>query len=135
MFCDGMLRSGASRAWPDERLHTSILGRPEISDFLILTRFSRTWAGLTIRSAVQRYEDISRTRRRPSVKRLTISTGWIPQTSKLNWSLASKASSENHHLPQGGEWQKYYNEEHKALIKAAAGDILIKLGYEKDNNW
>jgi hypothetical protein len=34
-----------------------------------------------------------------------------------------------------GEWQKHYNEEHKALFKAAAGDILIKLGYEKDYNW
>ena len=34
-----------------------------------------------------------------------------------------------------GEWKKYFTEEHKHLFKEVAGDLLVKLGYEKDGNW
>lgn len=34
-----------------------------------------------------------------------------------------------------GEWKKYFKDEHKTLFKEVAGDLLIRLGYEKDNNW
>ncbi|HNN13314.1 MAG TPA: sulfotransferase domain-containing protein [Anaerolineales bacterium] len=34
-----------------------------------------------------------------------------------------------------GEWRKHFTEEHKRIFKEAAGDLLIKLGYEKDDNW
>jgi hypothetical protein len=34
-----------------------------------------------------------------------------------------------------GEWEKYFTEEHKKIFKDAAGDLLVKLGYEKDNAW
>ena len=34
-----------------------------------------------------------------------------------------------------GEWKKYFTEEHKAMFKGVAGDLLIRLGYEKDNLW
>ena len=34
-----------------------------------------------------------------------------------------------------GEWKKHFTEEHKKIFKEAAGDLLIRLGYEKDNNW
>ncbi len=34
-----------------------------------------------------------------------------------------------------GEWRKYFKEEHKALFKEVAGDLLVRLGYEKDNDW
>ncbi|MCB0644164.1 MAG: sulfotransferase domain-containing protein, partial [Phaeodactylibacter sp.] len=34
-----------------------------------------------------------------------------------------------------GEWQKYFNDSHKALFKEIAGPTLIRLGYETDNNW
>jgi sulfotransferase 6B1 len=34
-----------------------------------------------------------------------------------------------------GEWKKHFTEEHKRLFKDVAGDLLIQLGYEKDNNW
>ncbi len=34
-----------------------------------------------------------------------------------------------------GEWKKYFTEEHKKLFKDVAGDLLIRLGYEKDNDW
>jgi hypothetical protein len=34
-----------------------------------------------------------------------------------------------------GEWKKHFTEEHKRIFKEVAGDLLIKLGYEKDGNW
>ena len=34
-----------------------------------------------------------------------------------------------------GEWGKYFTEAHKQTFKDIAGDLLVRLGYEKDNNW
>ncbi len=34
-----------------------------------------------------------------------------------------------------GEWMKYFSPEHKKIFKSVAGDLLIRLGYEDDNNW
>jgi len=34
-----------------------------------------------------------------------------------------------------GEWRKYFTDEHRKIFKEVAGDLLIKLGYEKDGNW
>jgi len=34
-----------------------------------------------------------------------------------------------------GEWKKYFTDEHKRIFKEAAGNLLIKLGYEKNNDW
>jgi hypothetical protein len=34
-----------------------------------------------------------------------------------------------------GEWRRYFTEEHKRIFKEVAGDLLIRLGYEKDHDW
>lgn len=34
-----------------------------------------------------------------------------------------------------GEWKKYFKDEHKAIFKEVAGDLLVKLGYEERNDW
>jgi len=34
-----------------------------------------------------------------------------------------------------GEWKKHFTDEHKRTFKEVAGDLLVKLGYEKDNDW
>jgi len=34
-----------------------------------------------------------------------------------------------------GGWKEYFSEEHKALFKEVAGDLLVRLGYEESNNW
>ncbi|HSL43578.1 MAG TPA: sulfotransferase domain-containing protein [Anaerolineales bacterium] len=34
-----------------------------------------------------------------------------------------------------GEWKNLFTEEHKKIFKDVAGDLLIRLGYEKDNHW
>ena len=34
-----------------------------------------------------------------------------------------------------GGWRVHFTDEHKNLFKDVAGDLLVKLGYEKDNDW
>jgi hypothetical protein len=34
-----------------------------------------------------------------------------------------------------GKWREAFTEEHKSIFKGIAGDLLIRLGYEEDENW
>lgn len=34
-----------------------------------------------------------------------------------------------------GGWHEYFTDEHKKLFNDVAGDLLVKLGYERDNDW
>jgi hypothetical protein len=34
-----------------------------------------------------------------------------------------------------GGWREHFSAEHKKLFKDVAGDLLVQLGYEKDNDW
>jgi hypothetical protein len=33
------------------------------------------------------------------------------------------------------EWKKHFTDEHKQIFKDAVGGLLVRLGYEKDNDW
>ncbi len=45
------------------------------------------------------------------------------------------AYSHTYRKGQAGGWRTEFTEQHRDIFKKIAGDILIKLGYEKDNNW
>jgi hypothetical protein len=34
-----------------------------------------------------------------------------------------------------GGWREHFSDEHKRLFKDVAGDLLVRLGYEKNNDW
>jgi hypothetical protein len=34
-----------------------------------------------------------------------------------------------------GRWKEYFTEEHKSLFKDVAGDLLVRLRYEENNDW
>jgi len=34
-----------------------------------------------------------------------------------------------------GEWKKHFTDEHKKIFKDVAGNLLVKLGYEKNHDW
>ena len=34
-----------------------------------------------------------------------------------------------------GGWRQHFTDDHKKLFKDVAGDLLVRLGYEKDNDW
>ena len=64
---------------------------------------------------------------------------------EINWEMADivntaiekSAPDKSHTYRSGGKqkWKKYFTEKHKKAFKEIAGDLLIKLGYEKDFNW
>lgn len=34
-----------------------------------------------------------------------------------------------------GDWKNVFTEKNKQEFKAAAGDLLVRMGYEEDNDW
>jgi hypothetical protein len=36
---------------------------------------------------------------------------------------------------KAGGWRSQFNPQHKMIFKEISGDLLIRLGYEKDNDW
>lgn len=68
------------------------------------------------------------------------STGYqIPTPREKALSVLVKAiqPKKSHTFRSGkaGGWREHFTEEHKNLFKNIAGDLLVKLGYEKNNDW
>ena len=68
------------------------------------------------------------------------STGYkIPTSRKKALSVLVKAiqPKKSHTFRSGktGGWREHFTEEHKKLFKDMTGDLLLKLEYEKDNDW
>jgi hypothetical protein len=36
---------------------------------------------------------------------------------------------------KAGGWKEHFTEEHKRLFKDVTGDLLVRLGYEKSDDW
>jgi hypothetical protein len=53
--------------------------------------------------------------------------------------LAVKKGRENihHHYRKGtsNDWVNHFTDEHKQKFKALSGDLLSRLGYEKNDQW
>jgi len=60
-----------------------------------------------------------------------------PRERALDVLVAAIQPKKSHTFRSGktGGWKEYFTEEHKALFKDVAGDLLVRLGYEEDNNW
>jgi len=68
------------------------------------------------------------------------STGYkIPTPRKKALSILVEAIQprKSHTFRSGktGGWREHFTEAHKKLFKEVAGDLVVKLGYEKDNGW
>jgi hypothetical protein len=68
------------------------------------------------------------------------STGYkIPTPREKALSILVKAiqPGKSHTFRSGktGGWREHFTEEHKKLFKDVAGDLLVNLGYEENNNW
>ena len=67
-------------------------------------------------------------------------TGYKIQTSReksLDVLVEAIQPKKSHTFRSGktGGWREYFSNEHKSLFKDVAGDLLVKLGYEENNNW
>ncbi|HLO32986.1 MAG TPA: sulfotransferase domain-containing protein, partial [Anaerolineales bacterium] len=68
------------------------------------------------------------------------STGYkIPTPRQKALSILAEAiqPDKSHTFRSGktGGWREHFTDEHKQLFKAVAGDLLVRLGYEKSNDW
>ncbi len=60
-----------------------------------------------------------------------------PPKQALNILMDSIQPSQSHTFRSGktGDWKENFSIENKKLFKDVAGDLLIRLGYEKNNDW
>lgn len=128
----------------DARLKVSILGRPgtDVEFPNIAERFAPyiDWLNqpevLTIH-----FEDLIQDRAETLNRILDHFLARVPLQSPRQLILDSLESSINptksptFRSGKTGEWKKHFTEEHKRIFKDAAGELLIRLGYETDNDW
>lgn len=129
----------------DERLMVSILGRPdayyEFPDIGKRFDFYAEWLNEKNVLSV-RYEDFIHDRRNTLIRvaehflkridTLPISTETIAEQLEIS---INPQRSPTFRSGRTGEWKKYFKESHKRAFKEVAGDLLIKLGYEKSDAW
>ena len=60
-----------------------------------------------------------------------------PREKALSILVESIQPKKSHTFRAGktGGWKTYFTDEHKKLFKDVAGDLLVRLGYEKNNDW
>src|SRR6185436_17174158 len=61
----------------------------------------------------------------------------LPRARALSILVGAIQPKKSHTFRSGktGSWKTYFTDEHKKLFKDVAGDLVAKLGYEKNNNW
>jgi sulfotransferase 6B1 len=60
-----------------------------------------------------------------------------PRDKALAILIAAIQPGKSHTFRSGrtGGWREHFTDEHKALFKDVAGNLLVRLGYEQDNSW
>jgi hypothetical protein len=128
----------------DSRLNTSILGIPDANiEFPdIAERFKPylDWLNhpevLTIH-----FEDLIHDRAAALTRIMDHCLSRVPLHASRELILDSIESSINpsrsptFRSGKTGEWKQYFTDEHKKIFKNVAGDLLIRLGYEKNLDW
>jgi len=128
----------------DSRLKTSILGRSDSDvEFSDITARFAPYLGWLDQPFVLKihFEELINDRAAALNRVIDHFLGRIPLQAPRQLILESLESSINpSHSPtfrsgKTGEWKKYFTQEHKKVFKDVAGDLLMRLGYEKNNNW
>jgi hypothetical protein len=136
----------------DSRLKVSILGRPELNtrpepsrrvEFSNIADRFAPYLGWLDRSEVLtiHFEDLIHHRESTLISimdhllsRVTLQSPRQLILDSLETSINPKKSP-TFRSGKTGEWKKHFTDEHKKIFKEVAGDLLIKLGYEKDDDW
>ena len=138
------------RSLPDfnSRLNVSILGRPGLAEveFPDLAARFEPYLGWLEQPTVMKihFEDLVNDRRQclsmiidyllDRIERNILTENRDKILAALEASI-NPGRSPTFRSGKTGEWKKYFTAEHKKIFKDVAGDLLVKLGYEKDNNW
>lgn len=128
----------------DSRLKTSILGRPDSNAEFpnIAERFAPYMDWLEQPSVMKiHFEDLITNRLQTLgriadhfLARVPLQTAREVVIESLEASINPKKSP-TFRLGKTGEWKKYFTPEHKKIFKETAGDLLVKLGYETNEDW
>jgi hypothetical protein len=129
----------------DERLEVSILGRPEISvPFPDINARFATYLGWLERGEMLglRYEDLLE-RPESELGRIfdhAVARGFSyagERTAALQalWGAIRPEDSPTFRSGQAGGWKKHFTPKHTKLFKEVGGQLLVRLGYERDLNW
>ena len=128
----------------DSRLKVSILGRPDTNiEFPnIAARFEPYLGWLDKKEVLTiHFEDLIHHRESTLtsimdhlLSRITLPTSRQLILNSLEASI-NPTKSPTFRSGKTGESKKHFTEEHKKIFKEVAGDLLIRLGYEKDNSW
>lgn len=128
----------------DSRLKTSILGRPDSdAEFPnIAERFAPYLDWLTRPEVLSvHFEDLIHDRVAALTRIMDHFLARLPLQTPRSLILESleasinPAKSPTFRSGKTGEWKKRFTPEHKKIFKDAAGDLLIRLGYEQNNDW
>ncbi|KAG6559630.1 hypothetical protein RHABOEDO_000292 [Candidatus Rhabdochlamydia oedothoracis] len=90
-----------------------------------------------------RFEDLvgpegggCRLRQEETLKKLALILGQAITTNEITEiALQLFGNTKTFRKGQIDIWKQYFSDEHKSLFKKKMGEYLIKLGYEKDNQW
>jgi sulfotransferase 6B1 len=129
----------------DERLKVAITGidRDGLRMVSVKQRYEGVFQWLEQRKVLCiRFEDLinSRDATLNAILDEVEKTGYaIPTPRKKALSILVEAiqpkKSRTFRSGKTGAWQEYFREEHKKLFKDVAGDLVVRLGYEKNNGW
>jgi sulfotransferase 6B1 len=128
----------------DSRLKVSILGRPELDiEFPNIADRFVPYLGWLDHPEVMKihFEDLVNDRAATLNRIIDHFLARVPLTTLRKTILDSLESSINpgksptFRSGKTGEWKKHFTSEHKRIFKDVAGDLLIRLGYEKNNDW
>jgi len=128
----------------DSRLRVSILGRPntEIEFLDIADRFAPYLGWLDHDEVLSiHFEDLINDRTSALTRIMDHFLARAPLHAPRQLILNSLEASINpgqsptFRSGKTGEWKKHFTDEHKKIFKDVAGDLLVRLGYEKDNSW
>jgi len=128
----------------DSRLRVSILGRPntEIEFLDIADRFAPYLGWLDHDEVLSiHFEDLINDRTSALTRIMDHFLARAPLHAPRQLILNSLEASINpgqsptFRSGKTGEWKKHFTDEHKKIFKDVAGDLLVRLGYEKDGNW
>jgi hypothetical protein len=128
----------------DARLRASILGRPDAGiEFPDIAGRFAPYLGWLDQPCVLKihFEELVNDRPAALNRILDHFLARVPLAVSRKAVLAALESSINpkrsptFRSGKTGEWKKHLTDEHKAIFKEVGGDLLVRLGYEKDNNW
>jgi len=111
----------------------SFIGLLDESDFRLSSRLNY-W----IRSRVNRltsFTSFAKMKKIPAPQLLSIV--YMRRFSKMAGGRKKGVEEKNSHYRSGvaGDWKKYFSEDIKTVFKQRHGQLMINLGYEKDDNW